>query len=114
MEKHNASIVISSCARILSDWKERILASFKKAGWDNPPIIDKTPSSRSGLRGLEIEMWISKNPLDQYIIIDDDASHILPEQIKRYVRTYGYEGGLQNKHLEEIDNILVLQQKTAY
>lgn len=112
VEKHGASIVFSSCFRKQPDWKKRILVSFKKAGWSNPPIIDRTPYSIGNKRGEEINSWLSRNRPNgcDYVIIDDEAQSMLPDQMPRLVRTNGYDGGFQNRHVEEIDNILAGQQ----
>jgi len=114
-EKYEALIVISSCVRRQDDWKERTISSFQKAGWDNPPIIGRTPISPENIRGAEIELWLSRQLENyDYVIIDDEMEdQTLPKQKGKVVKTKGYEGGLQDKHLEEIDNILKIT-KTAY
>lgn len=55
------------------------------------PIIDRTPSL-CGPRGAEIADWLTKHPeVVHYAIIDDD-SDMLPDQMRCFVQTSGFEG----------------------
>jgi hypothetical protein len=63
-------------------------------------VIDITPDLSyqnengiwiSGTRGREIAEWLQKNPVDRYVIIDDD-NDMLPEQLPYFVRTNFKDG----------------------
>lgn len=66
-------IVISSTWRKLYTGKE-FVEIFQDAGWENPQryLLGTTPSG-SGWRGHEIEHWLSTNPVDRFVILDDDV-----------------------------------------
>lgn len=89
-----AKIVISSTWRmsgltIMQEmWKHRNLPG---------EIIDITPNHmrRTGStlqRGKEIQEWLDANPVESYVIIDDDAD-MEPEQLPFFVQT-DYQYGL--------------------
>lgn len=75
VESSGAFIVISSSWRQY-DFPRRTAQSFAEAGWKNPPIIGKTSSM--GNRGKEILKWLSENPVESYIILDDEISDLNP------------------------------------
>jgi hypothetical protein len=73
LKETDAKIVLSSTWRLFEDNKEIL----EKTGIK---YIDVTPSFH-GLRGEEINDWLSKHPeVDRYVILDDD-SDMLPNQI---------------------------------
>lgn len=82
-ENSNASIVISSSWRkshLLSELKEL----FNKCG-ATFEIIDKTPSTEEGIRGVEVLKWIKKNVDNyhiyrNYVIIDDESDFLIWQQ----------------------------------
>ncbi len=104
VEKHQAAIVITSVWRKFN-WPERIFNAFSKAGWENPPIIDRTPVLLT-IRGEEIKFWLSQNQVESFVIIDDD-SDMLPEQLKNFVRCNTIFG-LTKKQVKMVDKILNL------
>ena len=104
VEKHQAVIVITSVWRKFN-WPERILRAFSQAGWENPPIIDKTPVLFT-IRGEEIKSWLSQNQVESFVIIDDD-SDMLSEQLKNFVRC-NTRFGLTKKQIKIVDKILSL------
>ena len=95
IEATGAKIVISSSWRHSSPnglefcqnmWKHRGLAG---------EIIDITPSfhenynlpfKERAARGKEIDAWLSKNPVDSYVIFDDDDD-MLPYQESNFIQT---------------------------
>lgn len=92
----DAKVVLSSTWRISGlDYCEAALnvmgATFK--------IIDVTPMSRQGVRGLEIQNWIKDNePIvgkyydyNTYVIIDDDSDMLL-NQREHFFQTDNYSG----------------------
>lgn len=102
-ERHRAELVISSVWRLPLEWLEMIRASFAQAGWNNPPIIGRTPSLK-GDRGKEIQAWLDANPTESFVVIDDDAMDILPEQMPYFVQC-NPEHGLMQEQIEGIDMI---------
>lgn len=86
IKETNAKIVISSAWRIAG------LEVMKKMWEDrNLPgeVIDITPESydiNDDSRGREIQMWLDKNEVESYCILDDDPD-MLPEQMKYFVQT---------------------------
>lgn len=101
---HNAVIVISSAWRNRPDWKEHIHEAFKDAGWDDPPIVDRTPRFYFMKRGHEIRAWLKKNPTERYVILDDDTD-MLWGQRKFFVRTNIFDGGFKDEHVACIEDI---------
>lgn len=65
-------IIISSTWRKLYTGQE-MREIFQDAGWDIPTsvLLGCTPTG-SGWRGHEIEHWLSTNPLEKFVILDDD------------------------------------------
>jgi hypothetical protein len=96
IEETGAKIVISSTWRasglkIMQEmWKHRELPG---------EIIDITPFSESRERGYEIEEWLKHNPVDNYVIIDDDRD-MLPEQQDSFVKTDPIYGLTLSKALD--------------
>lgn len=107
VEAYNAVIVVSAAMRI-SHWEDgRILKMFKNAGWDYPPIIDRTPNLNllENRRGTEIETWLHKNPTKSYIIIDDEPQDLLPHQLPFVIKPSYDNGGLLEEHVDQIRSI---------
>jgi hypothetical protein len=98
-DKTGASIVLSSSWRILHSVHEC-------ANGLDLPIFDKTPiNAGAGVRGDEIQAWLSDHPeVTQYAIIDDD-SDMLPEQATRFVKT-DHKNGLMFGDYESLIAIL--------
>lgn len=83
IDSTNAKIVISSTWRMsglktMQDmWKHRNLAG---------QVIDITPIIHDRIRGVEIQKWLDKNKVSNYVIIDDDDD-MLSSQMNNYVKT---------------------------
>ena len=105
VEEFNAVIVISSAWRI-GPGILRIKKGLSWVGWDNPPIIGKTPNLNllKERRGKEIQHWLSHNPTESYIIIEDEPCDLLKEQFPFLVQPSSTDG-LQEKHLQQIRNM---------
>lgn len=101
-ERNEAEIVITSTWRLWANWLALIRRSFSEAGWENPPIIGRTPELR-GVRGSEIAVWLAQNPTDSFIIIDDDTD-MLPEQMNSLV-SCDPQHGFGEREVGEIDRI---------
>jgi hypothetical protein len=56
------------------------------------PIIDKTPSKLSAIRGEEIAEWLREHPEVKEYAILDDSEDMLEEQKERFVQTSEYNG----------------------
>lgn len=80
-----AKVVLSSTWRKHENWTEIGPAL-------GLPIIDRTPISWKGRRGEEIAEWLAAHPeVESYAIVDDD-SDMLPEQMRFFVHTSGFDG----------------------
>jgi hypothetical protein len=55
------------------------------------PIIDSTPIKLSSTRGEEVNMWLEKNKVEKYAIIDDDGD-IFEDQLPFFVQTNSQNG----------------------
>jgi len=84
VETTKAAIVISSSWRHGANWKKHIQRVFSQSGWDNPPIIDRTPKL-SGGRGREIAAWLTEHQAMSFIIVDDIVWDLLPEQAEHII-----------------------------
>lgn len=108
IEDTGAKIVISSTWRhsglevMQQMWKARNLPG---------EVIDITPMDRGGNnlpfkeraeRGNQIKEWLDKNPVESYVIFDDDDD-MLPEQEDNFVQTdsmYGITNELAEKAIQ--------------
>jgi hypothetical protein len=84
IEETNAKIVISSTWRLAGlqemkkMWKKRKLAG---------EVIDVTPlGTMDNIRGDEIQTWLDRNNVKNYVIIDDDVD-FLESQLNNFIRT---------------------------
>lgn len=67
--------------------------------------ISKTPVSPLGIRGREIQQWLSEHPeVTAYAIVDDDGD-MLPEQAPFFVQTSN-ETGLTDEHADMLIAVL--------
>ena len=64
-------------------------------------IIDKTEGSVSD-RGHGIVDWLSKHPVESWVVLDDDIFEDYDECgiMPHLVKTSFYDGGLKDKHVE--------------
>lgn len=71
-EECDVKIIISSTWRKLYTGPE-FVEIFQEAGWQDVQkyLLGTTPSG-SGWRGHEIAHWLSTNPLEKFVILDDD------------------------------------------
>ncbi len=97
-ERNQAELVISSTWRIFG--MDVILARLAQAGWPNPPIVGSTPEL-SGSRGNEIRAWLNQNPVDTFVIVDDDDD-MLPDQMTHFVRC-NREQGFTTREVELVN-----------
>ncbi len=91
----DAKIVISSTWR-LGRTVQDFVEIFKLYEWDNAPIIDMTPSlpgkrDSHERRGHEIQQWLDNNPVDSYVIFDDD-SDMLGSQLHSFIHVSNING----------------------
>lgn len=89
---------------IISSWKKMriypyIVNELNKLGI---PIIDQTNDNGND-RGMGIKRYLLTHKVDEYVIIDDDIFDDYDDEImNRLVKTSFYNGGLQDKHKEEL------------
>lgn len=97
VEATGAKIVVSSTWRILND-VPTLTKLLKTRGFVGE-VIDITPRLPFDQRGDEIALWLKQNPVDDFVIIDDDSdmSHLM----HKLVHT-SWQTGIQPKHVEEI------------
>jgi len=95
-----ASIVISSAWRI-DFWASEefeMLKEFLKSQGMTGNVIDHTPYDDEGIRGREIQTWLTEHPeVKKFVIIDDsnDMEHLMPY----LVRTQFFHG-IQDEHID--------------
>jgi len=108
IKETDAKIVISSTWRmsglkVMKEmWEERNLPG---------EVIDITPDAINAMddsRGREIQMWLDKNAVDSFCIIDDD-SDMLPEQMKCFVKLNSFIG-LHRESANEVVSILKMKE----
>jgi histidinol phosphatase-like enzyme len=82
-KENNIKVVLSSTWRLGFNSTEEINTFFTALGAEME-FIGATPSSREGVRGVEIKMWIDKcietdwdKPYRNYVILDDDSDMLL-------------------------------------
>jgi len=85
----------------LADYLDKRLAE------EGLKILDKTEGSVAD-RGAGIVDWLSKHPVESWIVLDDE---IFPDYeecgiMPRLVKTSFYDGGLKDKHVELAIKIL--------
>jgi len=95
-----ASIVLSSVWRKHADWVE----FGPKTGL---PVIDRTKSLCSGIRGEEIEEWLERHPEVTHYAIIDDSSDLLSHHFGRFVKT-SFKDGFTWQHAEQLAKLLDL------
>lgn len=115
IDKTNAKVVISSSWRIgcCRNSRESIFGNrlynklekrLKDYGID---IYDITPSLNSGTqRGDEIREWLSKNPTDNFIILDDDSDMCEYVDTEHFIHTT-YNHGLTRELKDKAIDVLM-------
>jgi len=101
-EEFNLIPVITSTWRI-NYTKEELQEIFKKQGI-KAIILDYTPNLEDD-RGLEIKSWLDSNSYDNFVIIDDRITDIIPH-VNNTVKCDPLEG-LTKKEYEEIMKIML-------
>jgi hypothetical protein len=101
IERTRAVLVISSTWRFLgNNWEETIRRVFSEAGWNNPPIIGRTPVLER--RGREIATWLDEHEVLDFIIVDDDIFDMLPDQ-EPHIINCDEEVGFTEENANEIE-----------
>lgn len=115
VEKTSAKIVVSSSWRIgcCKSARESIFGSrlydklknrLKDYGMD---IYDITPSLDLGTqRGDEIRKWLSNNPVDNFIILDDDSDMCEYTATENFIHTT-YKHGLTEELKDKAISVLI-------
>lgn len=68
------------------------------------PIISRTPEKLSATRGEEIAIWLRKNKVEKYSIVDD-GNNFLPEQLPFFVQV-DYYNGLSYENYVKLQELL--------
>lgn len=103
IEATGCKIVISSTWRLLHkiDQLKQILITYGLLD----VIIDYTPHFEyQRIRGDEIQAWLDKNPVNKFVILDDN-SDMGDDLINRLVQTT-WQNGLEDSHVKRVINIL--------
>jgi hypothetical protein len=95
-EKSGASIVISSSWRIFFSLPAIREALAAKGFLYSENIVGKTPKLDGKERGFEIKDWLKNNPVDGFVIIDDNDDMV--SLFSHLVKT-DYAFGLQEKNV---------------
>lgn len=96
VRRSGAHLVLSSVWRRL--WKENEFAAHAKGQGVEVEIRGRTPFHPDGERGDEIGSWLSKNPVESFVILDDDRD--MGEHLPRLVQT-SMSTGLMQQHVED-------------
>lgn len=99
VKETGANIVISSTWRRHFDIP-KFGEMFGLYDWPDVPIIDMTPKLHQG-RGVEVNAWLQKNPVDRYVIIDD-VDQFLPDQKEFFIQTSIMTGITQEDTIQAI------------
>lgn len=106
IEKTNANIVISSTWR-LGHTIYNMQNTFRAHGFKYPDnIIGCTPDLPGKTRGAEIVRWLSKVPVDSFVVFDDDEDMKGIED--HFIKT-DFENGLQEEHITRAINMFLDQ-----
>lgn len=111
IDKTNAKIVVSSSWRIGCIFGNKLYTKLINRLSDyDMEVYDITPSlSGDTQRGDEIREWLSKNPVDNFIILDDDSDMCEFLNTDHFIKTT-YEHGL-TEELKELA-IKILNKKS--
>jgi len=101
---HKVKIVISSTWRLGTDYFffDNV---FSASGYSHIDFVypDYCTKQLTGIRGLEIEEWLSRHPeVQKYCIIDDD-SDMLDYQLPFFVQTDALNGMLLEHYLKVME-----------
>ena len=115
---YNFQIVVSSDWRLNSSWRECLIFG----GMSSDLILDRTihysASSELYGRGHEIQTWINEHPaIENFIILDDDISELLPHQLKHTIHTDSETGFTEwnfNQSIEKLYNGELKNEQTYY
>jgi len=91
LQETGAKIVISSTWRKYDSHCARIRSMFSKYGFPDNIIISSTPRHADGIRGKEILQWLKENPVDKYVVLDDESFDI-KDYTDRLVKTDMHKG----------------------
>lgn len=105
----NADVIITSSWRAL--FAQDVLAAFLTRLGLNGVKIGYV-SDRSGNRAKEIEEFVAANPVEGYVILDDENFGWSKEQDLRWIACGGHTG-LLNRHVGEAIKILNMPAKAA-
>jgi hypothetical protein len=82
LRRTNSKIVISSV------WRFSGLEEMQQMWWERKifgEIIGVTRRDKDGFRGNEVKDWLDNNPVENYVILDDDTD-FLDEQKSHFIK----------------------------
>lgn len=83
----DVKVVLSSTWRLGCKTVEEVKAIFDSRDVDASRVIGCTPSLSSGIRGHEIQAWLTDYPeVTEFRIVDDDSdmAHLMPHLVKTH------------------------------
>jgi len=96
--KTDAKIVVSSAWRV-GRTTEELQILLKSVGVTGE-VIDRTKAtSFDGIRGEEIQEWISRNKCDSFVILDDESD--MGDLMHRLIKT-DWKIGLLPEHVQQV------------
>ena len=86
---YNFQIVVISDWRLNNNWRQCLVNGGLM---DSSLILDRTihlpPTAANYGRGHEIQMWLDEHPeVENFLILDDDVSEMLPEHKQHIIHT---------------------------
>lgn len=96
VERFNRFVVLTNAQIVLStSWRkhrslDEMIAILKQAGVERAPCA-MTPYKLSSNKSMEISWWLRDNPLDNFVVFDDDPIHLSAHE-GRVVRCDSCEG----------------------
>lgn len=93
-EETNSKIVVTSSWRLISDTLDKLKERMRKSNPHSTLIFDylhSTTDNEGTWRGDEVERWLEKNEVENYVILDDEVDY-RDNQLVHLVQTDTYEG----------------------
>lgn len=87
-QEANAKLCLSSTWRIGPPEEFELTKRYLKSEGVEADFVGRTPSAHEcgswGIRGIEIQDWLDRNPTSKFVIIDDssDMEHLTPRLVR--------------------------------
>ena len=109
IDRSGARVVISSSWRKVGDYDPQLFQVELASRGFIGQVIGCTPNSTSGVRGHEIQSWLTDNAhFGPFVILDDssDMAHLMP-----YLVRTKWELGMQQEHVDQALEVLMRGRK---